>query len=63
MTNQNKIVPLTFSFFLDDLDDDKANKPDVWLHRFKLLWEPGAMDKGKLQIFRLVLESDSRAED
>ena len=63
MTNQNKIVPPNFPFFSGDLDDDKADKPGVWLRRFELLWEPGATDKDKLQIFGLVLEPDSRAED
>ena len=63
MANQKQIVPPNFPFFSGDLDDDKAEKPNIWLRRFELLWEPTAMDEDRITTFALVLESDSTAEE
>ena len=63
MANLTQIVPLMFPFYLGDPDDDKADKPGIWLRRFELLWEPTATDQEKITTSKLVLEPDSIAEE
>jgi hypothetical protein len=63
MVNPTQIIPPMFPFYLGDPDNDKADKPGVWLCRFELLWEPTATDLEKITAFELVLELDSIAEE
>jgi hypothetical protein len=63
MANPTQIIPPMFPFYSGDPDNDKANKPGVWLCRFELLWEPTATDLENITAFELVLEPDSIAEE
>jgi hypothetical protein len=63
MANSTQIVPPTFPFYSGDPDDDKADRPGVWLCHFELLWKPAATDLEKITMFELVLEPDSAAEE
>src|ERR1700720_4628839 len=63
MANPTQIIPPMFPFYLGDLDDNKADKPGIWLCRFKLLWKLTMTDLEKIATFELVLEPDSIAEE
>jgi hypothetical protein len=63
MVNTALTVPPTFPFYSGDPDDDKADKPGVWLRRFELLCKPHTTDMEKIRTFVLVLEPDSPAEE
>ena len=63
MANPTQTIPPTFPFYSGDPDDNKADKPGIWLRRFELLWKPNTTDLEKITTFELVLEPDSIAEE
>ena len=63
MANPTQTIPPTFPFYSGDPDNNKADKPGIWLRRFELLWKPNTTDLEKITTFELVLEPDSIAEE